>query len=107
MTERPYIKPQYITQAAEDIGIVARHVMKQPRGYAGFEVERAQVIAQRVDMEALRKTIASVGYVSRHVYADCLTRHEKRVAAAAARLKEVLLMIEYYQSEIQQLLGAA
>ena len=43
MTERPYIKPQYIMQAAEDIGIVARHVMKQPRGYAIQEVERARV----------------------------------------------------------------
>ena len=33
MTERPYIKPCYLSQAAEDIGIVARHVMRQPRGY--------------------------------------------------------------------------
>lgn len=107
MTERPYIKPCYLSQAAEDIGIVARHVMKQPRGYARFEVERAQIIAQRVDLEALKKTLYSISYVSRRVYGDCLTRHERRVFAAAERLQQVMLMIELYQPEIQQFLGAA
>ena len=107
MTERPFIRECYLTQAAADIRFVALHVLKQPRGYAGFEVERARVIAAKVDMEALRQTLRSVSYVSRVVYGDCLTKQEKRVFAAAERLKEVLLMIEYYQPEIQQFLGAA
>lgn len=94
-----------VDQIVSDLLFVAKHVAQQPRGYAGFEVDRAQIIQQRVDMEALRATLSSVLFVSGY-YAP-LTAHEQRVYTAAMRLHRVLAFIEERQQEIQVQLIAA
>jgi hypothetical protein len=95
-----------LDQIVKDVRLVARHVLKQPRGYCGVEVERARVLDSRVDLRALALTVYSVRFVT-HVYRRRLTVAERTVAAAAARLDAALADITAHQQEITAALTRA
>ena len=95
----------FIQRVVKDLYTVASHIAAHPRGYAGFEVERAKVLLHRVDLDALSDTIYSVVFVS-DCYADELTPEEGRVQSAAMRLDRLLPLIHAQQADIQARMAA-
>jgi DNA-binding LytR/AlgR family response regulator len=97
----------FIKRIVSDLYLVAKHVAAQPRGYAGFEVERAKVLLHTVDVEALSDTLNSVLYVSWYLtQSEPLTEAESQVEQAARRLDKLQRTIRMNQSQIQSRMAA-
>ena len=102
MTNDPFIK-----RIVSDLYLVARYVASQPYGYAGFEAERAKLLLQTVDTQALSDTLNSVLYVSWYFKQSApLTPIESQVEQAARRLDKLQRTIRMNQSEIQARMAA-
>ena len=102
MNDDPFIK-----RIVNDLYLVARHVASQPSGYAGFEVDRAKLLLQTVDPQALADTLHSVGFVSWLLkQSGPLTEIESQVEQAALRLEKLQRTIRMNQSQIQSRMAA-
>src|ERR1051325_1444135 len=95
-----------LDQIARDIRYIATHVANQPRGYAPFESNRAKVLLERVDMEALRKTLNSVLFVSTYRHYQPLNPVELAAYHVALRLDGLLQTIEKHKDAISKQLVA-
>jgi hypothetical protein len=89
-----------------DLLLVARHVAAMPRGYCGVEAARARVLLRRVDLDALRRTLYSVRWLTESPYCKPTRWIERQVYDAAVRLTALMPVIERQRKDIDRRLAA-
>ena len=96
-----------LKRAISDLSLVARYVSEQPSGYAAFEAQRARLLLDTVDEQALKDTLQSVLFVSNFFRQfGPLTATEAAVQQAALRLERMVRTIQLNKQEIQSRMTA-
>ena len=97
-----------IASIVGDLQMVAAWVATQPRGYAGFQAERAKFLLHTVDPELLSELLHDVRFTTQDYRSAFypLTPTEIQVEEAAIRLTRLQRSIQTQKNEIQARMAA-